>query len=199
MTVLAKSALPLSAAIILALSGCSSGSGSSASHAGGTPTATTQQPAPDASDASGGATASDGSGTASPAASGHLHACVLVSEQDATTALGAYPGTGGEQYQEGAFGGNSTCTYGVASVGVQVSASSIAGKALCDGNRQPNSVDVPGVGDRAFETPATGAQEATVYFLKGDICVSITIETPAAMGSAKDRVIALATTAAGRA
>ncbi len=193
MTVLAKSALPLSAAIILALSGCNTGS--AGSHAGGTPTATTQQPAPNAS---GGATASDGSGTSSPAASGHLHACLLVSEQDATTALGADPGTGHEATQEGAFGGNSTCNYTVASGGVQVSASSIAGKALCDGNRQPNSVDVPGVGDRAFETPATAAQEATVYFLKGDICVSITIETPASMGSPKDRVIALATTAAGR-
>ena len=196
MTVLAKSALPLSAAIILALSGCNTGS--AASHAGGTPTATTQQPAPDASDASGGATASDGSGTSSPAASGHLHACLLVSEQDATTALGADPGTGHEETQESAFGGNSNCNYQIESGGVQVRASSIAGKALCDGNRQPNSVDVPGVGDRAFETPATSAQEATVYFLKGDTCVSITIETRASMGSPKDRVIALATTAAGR-
>ena len=79
-----------------------------------------------------------------------------------------------------------------------MSASSIAGKGLCDGNRQPNSVDVRGVGDSAFETPATSAQEATVYFLKGDTCVSITIETPASTGSAKDRVIALATTAVGR-
>src|ERR1019366_1740600 len=51
--------------------------------------------------------------------------------------------------------------------------------------------------DRAFETPATGDQEATVYLLKGDICVSITIETTAAMGSAKDRVIELASAAAG--
>jgi hypothetical protein len=193
MTVLAKSALPLSAAIILALSGCNTGS--AASHAGGTPTATTQQPAPDAS---GGATASDGSGTSSPAASGHLHACLLVSEQDATTALGADPGTGHEETQESALGGSGTCNYQIESGGVQVSASSVAGKALCDGNRQPNSVDVPGVGDRAFETPATSAQEATVYFLKGDTCVSITIETTASMGSPKDRVIALATTAAGR-
>jgi hypothetical protein len=128
-----------------------------------------------------------------------LHACLLVSEQDATTALGTDPGVGHEDTQNGDFGGNSRCIYAIASGGVQVSASSIAGKALCDGNRQPNSVDVPGVGDRAFETPATSAGEATVYYLKGDICVSITIETPASMGSAKDRVIALATTAAGRA
>lgn len=161
-----------------------------------TAAATTQQPAPDAS---GGATASDGSGAPAPAASSNLHACVLVSEQDATTALGADPGVGKEDTQNGDFGGNSKCNYTIASGGVQVSASSIAGKALCDGNRQPNSVDVPGVGDSAFETPATGAHEATVYYLKGDICVSITIETPASMGSAKDRVIALATTAAGRA
>jgi hypothetical protein len=196
MTVLAKSALPLSAAIILGLSGCSPGS--AASDAGGTPTATNQQPAADASDASGGATASDGSGTSSPAASGHLHACLLVSEQDATTALGADPGTGHEETQESAFGGSGTCNYQIESGGVQVSASSLAGKALCDGNRQPNSVDVPGVADRAFETPATSAQQGTVYFLKGDTCVSITIETTASMGSPKDRVIALATTAAGR-
>jgi len=138
------------------------------------------------------------SGTSSPAASGHLHACLLVSEQDATTALGADPGTGHEETQESALGGSGTCNYQIESGGLQVSASSVAGKALCDGNRQPNSVDVPGVGDRAFETPATSAQEATVYFLKGDTCVSITIETTASMGSPKDRVIALATTAAGR-
>jgi len=105
----------------------------------------------------------------------------------------------GQETQGEDFGSNSGRNYTIASGGVQVNASSIAGKALCDSNRQPNSVDLPGVGDRAFETPATGAQEATVYFLKGDTCVSITIETPAAMGSAKDRVIALATTAAGRA
>jgi hypothetical protein len=193
MTVLAKSAFPASAAIVLALSGCSAGS--AASHAGRTPAATTQQPA---SDASSPATASAGSGASAPTASSNLHACVLVSEQDATTALGADPGVGHEDTQNGDFGGNSRCNYAVTSGGVQVSASSIAGKALCDGNRQPNSVDVPGVGDRAFETPGPDAQEATVYFLKGDICVSITIETPASMGSAKDRVIALATTAAGR-
>ena len=144
------------------------------------------------------ATASDGSGASAPAASSNLHACVLVSEQDATTALGADPGVGQEDTQNGDFGGNSRCSYTVPSGGVQVSASSIAGKALCDGNRQPNSVDVPGVGDSAFETPATSAQEATVYFLKGDTCVSITIETRASTGSPKDRVIALATTAASR-
>jgi hypothetical protein len=127
-----------------------------------------------------------------------LHACLLVSEQDATTALGADPGAGHEQTQEGDFGGNSTCNYAITSAGVQVSASSIAGKALCDGNRRPNSVDVPGVGGSAFETPATSAQEATVYFLKGDTCVSITIETTASMGPPKDRGIALAKTAASR-
>jgi len=192
MTVLTKSAL-LSAAAVLALSGCSTSSGGS--HAAGTPAATTQQPAPDAS---GAATASAGSGTSAPAASRNLHACVLVSEQDATTALGADPGVGKEDTQNGDFGGNSRCSYTVPSAGVQVSASSIAGKALCDGNRQPNSVDVPGVGDSAFETPATSAQEATVYFLKGEVCVSITIETRASTGSPKDRVIALATTAASR-
>lgn len=191
MTVLTKSALPLSAAVILALTGCSSGT----SHAGATPAATTQQPASDASSA---ATASAGSDTAAPAASSNLHACVLVSEADATTALGADPGVGKEDTQNGDFGGNSRCSYTTASGGVQVSASSIAGKALYDGNRQPNSVDVPGVGDSAFETPAAGAQEATVYYLKGDTCVSITIETPASTGSPKDRVIALATTAASR-
>jgi len=194
MTVLTKSALPLAAAMILALSGCSTGSG--ASHAAGTPAATIQQPAPNAS---GRAKASDGSSsTSSPAASSPLHACLLVSEQDATTALGADPGASHEETQGGDFGTNSRCNYTIASGGVQVNASSIAGKALCDSNRQPNSVDVPGVGDRAFETPATGAQEATVYFLKGDTCVSITIETPASTGPPKDRVIALATTAAGR-
>jgi hypothetical protein len=192
----------------LLLAACSNSSPASAAHtnteaalASGTTSATAEaavSPADPASAAATQATAAAESPTAPGASGGHLHACLLVSEQDATTALGADPGTGHEETQEGAFGGNSRCNYAITSAGVQVSASSIAGKALCDGNRQPNSVDVPGVGDRAFETPATSAQEATVYFLKGDICVSITIETPASMGSPKDRVIALATTAAGR-
>ncbi len=189
--VLRLATLTLAAAGAVLLAACSS-----SPLAGGTPTATTQQPPPDARAASGGATASDGSGTSSPAASGHLHACLMVSEQAARTALGADPGPGHEQTQEGAFGGNSTCNYTVASGGVQVNASSIAGAGLYDGNRQANSVDVPGVGDRAFETPAASAGETTVYFLKGDTCVSITIEIPASMGSSKDRAIALATTAA---
>jgi hypothetical protein len=193
MTVLTKSALLLSAAAVLALSGCSTSSGRS--HAAATPTATTQQHTPNTSDG----TASDaGSSTPAPAASSPLHACVLVSEQDATSALAADPGVGKEDTQNGDFGGSSRCSYTVPSGGVQVSASSIAGKALCDGNRQPNSVNVPGVGDKAFETPATSPQEATVYFLKGDTCVSITIEASASTGSSKDLVIALAHTAAGR-
>ena len=165
------------------------------SSVGGTPADTTQPPA---AEASGGATTSGGTGTSSPAASSPLHACALVSEQDATTALGTDSGTGHEETHASTYGANGTFNYTIASGGVQVRASSIAGQALCDGNRQPNSVDVPGVGDRAFETPATSAQEATVYFLKGDTCVSITIETTASTGTAKDRVIALATTAAGR-
>ena len=67
---------PVTAAIILALSGCSTRS--AASHAGGTPTATTQQPAPDASDASGGAKASDGNGDVRSSRKQQSARCVLV-------------------------------------------------------------------------------------------------------------------------
>jgi hypothetical protein len=194
MTVLTKSALLLSAAAVLALSGCSTSSGGS--RAATASTATTQRPAPNASGAT---KASDGSSSSAPAASAPLHACVLVGEQDATTALGADPGVGKEDTQNGDFGGNSTCVYAVPAGGIQVTASSIAGKALCDGSRKSNSVDVPGIGDKAFETADTSAsREDTVYVIKGATCLIITIEAPASAGSAKPLVVALAKNAAGR-
>jgi hypothetical protein len=194
MTVLTKSALLLSAAAVLALSGCSTSSGGS--RAATASTATTQRPAPNASGAT---KASDGSSSSAPAASAPLHAFGLVGEQDATTALGADPGVGKEDTQNGDFGGNSTCVYAVPAGGIQVTASSIAGKALCDGSRKSNSVDVPGIGDKAFETADTSAsREDTVYVIKGATCLIITIEAPASAGSAKPLVVALAKNAAGR-
>jgi hypothetical protein len=199
MTVLTKSALLLSAAAVLALSGCSTSSGGS--RAATASTATTQLPAPNASGATKASEtkASDGSSSSAPAASAPLHACVLVGEQDATTALGADPGVGKEDTQNGDFGGNSTCVYAVPAGGIQVTASSIAGKALCDGSRKSNSVDVLGIGDKAFETADTSAsREDTVYVIKGATCLIITIEAPASAGSAKPLVVALAKNAAGR-
>lgn len=200
MTVLPKSALPLSAAaaILLALSGCNTGSATS--HAGGTPAATSQPPSPTASDATSQATASDGVTTTPEATSGTEHACALVTQQEATTALGTDPGPG----QESTTGTVGNCVYGAASSVVRVSVDPVPGKAAYDNARStvtsanPASVvDVPGVGDGAFETPS-GASEATVYFYKGDTYVEITLGVAAATGPPKDQVIALATTAAGR-
>ncbi len=57
-------------------------------------------------------------------------------------------------------------------------------------------VDVPGVGDRAFEAPS-GASQTSIYFVKGQTEVSIDLAVPAG-APPKDKAVALATAAAGR-
>jgi hypothetical protein len=192
MTVRPKTAAPLGAAVavILAVSGCHAGpSGSSgASQQSRAASAPTDQ-----------AITVAGSG-APPAAGGKKHACSVVTEQEASTALGADPGPG-QETPPGA-GGAGGCVYGAGSsvVRVTVDASGV-GKAIYDGDRSSypsaSATDVPGVGDGAFEI-TTSASQVTVYFYKGGTFVSITLDTAATTGPPKDQVIALATTAAGR-
>jgi hypothetical protein len=147
---------------------------------------------------------SSGSVPSSAAAAGPAaapHACTLVTQQEATAALGADKGAG----QESAPGvpGVGDCVYGTttgAGVRLTVDASGV-GKAIYDGDRSSyptgSTADIPGVGDAAFEI-TTSTSQVTLYFYKGGTFVSITLDTGAATGSPKDKVVALATAAADR-
>jgi hypothetical protein len=192
MPVLPNFTLPVAAAaaIVLAVTGCQA-SGSAGS---------SQPPAPAASAPSSQGTAAAGSPTTPAASGGNDHPCLVVTEQEATTALGADPGPG-QETPPGA-GGLGTCVYGAGSSVVRLSVdTSGVGKAIYDSDRSSypsaSTTDVPGVGDGAFEIATIGSQ-VTVYFYKGGTFVSITLGTAATTGPPKDQVIALATAAAGR-
>ena len=175
MSALPKFALPLTAAsaLILAVSGCQAGSAS---------------------------TTAAGSATTPAVSGGNQHPCSVVTEQEASTALGADPGAGQETPPGAA--GLGTCVYGAGSSVVRLSVdASGVGKAIYDGDRSSypsaSATDVPGVGDGAFEI-TTSASQVTVYFYKGGTFVSITLGAAATTAPPKDQVIALATTAASR-
>jgi hypothetical protein len=196
MTALPKFALPLTAAaaLILAVSGCQAGVSASGS------AGSSQPPAPAASAPSSQVPAAAGSTTTPAASGGDGHPCSVVTEPEATTALGADPGPGQESPPGAA--GLGTCVYGAGSSVVRLSVdASGVGKAIYDGDRSSypsaSTTDVPGVGDGAFEI-TTSASQVTVYFYKGGTFVSITLGTAATTGPPKDQVIVLATTAAGR-
>ena len=195
MTTLRKP-VPLAVAtgILLALSGCSQGGPASGS-------AGTGQPSPAGSAVP--SQASPGATADTPAtATANAHPCLVVTEQEATAALGADPGPG-QETPPGATG-NGTCVYGSAQSVVRLTVdSSGVGKAIYDGDKSTVSganaalvVDVPGVGDAAFET-VSGASSTTIYFYKGTTFVEITLGIPTGEPP-KDKTILLATNAAGR-
>ena len=167
----AIAATVLGLACVALVSGCSAG----------------QQAGPAAP--SGSATAS---ASAKPASHGSADACTIVTEQDASAALGADPGPGVPDAQSGV----TACTYGAAPSMVSVHVSP-AGKAEFDQmHGQPvegaTPVDLSGIGDAAFGI--FQAPLASIAFYRGSSYVSIVIF---ADGS-QDRAVTLATAAAGR-
>jgi hypothetical protein len=161
---------------------------------------TTKPPATAASAAATQAATAAGSTTTPGASGGNQHPCSVITEQEATTALGADPGPG--QESPPGVGGLGVCVYGAGSSVVRLSVDgSGVGKAIYDGDRSSypsaSTTDVPGVGDGAFEIATIGSQ-VTVYFYKGGTFVSITLGTAATTAPLKDKVVALATNAAGR-
>ena len=190
MTVLTKCALPLSAAVILALTGCSSG----ASHAGATPAATTQQPASDASSAAtqaAAATAGTGSPAPAGAAGGKVKACSLLTEQELTPLLGSDPGPGADNSDST----TTACAYtgaGVVTIVVDHSAGKSGFDSFCGTTQK-----VSGVADGACLTIVGGAV-AAMYILKGPDLVSINIQAGLDAKITPDALTALGKTAAGR-
>ena len=135
--------------------------------------------------------------TAGPAAAstGATDACTLVTEQDASTALGTTSGLG----KEAGSSHSSQCVYGD---GALIITTDDQGKTSFDTQRSAITAapkgswkDISGVGDRAFEAHA--GPEVTVTFYKGTIMVSIILSgsSPHAPTSA---AIAVAKSAASR-
>lgn len=118
------------------------------------------------------ATSSIGTSTTKPAAvssgGNGLTACDLITEQDASTAIGAPAGPG-------AAGGAATLSECIYGDGALIISMKTDGKAFYDTEHTAanakGATDVPGVGDSAFQ--AGTDQNSTLAFLKGTTVVSI--------------------------
>ena len=108
-----------------------------------------------------------------------MTACALITEQDASAALGraAGPGTGG------GTAAASECIYDQGSLIVSMR---LASKAFYDTShaqaKAKGASDVPGIGDSAFE--AGPDRFCTLLFLKGTTLVSILFGGPGAQAHA---------------
>jgi hypothetical protein len=131
--------------------------------------------------------------TAAPDGGTDTMACGLITEQDATAAIGspAGPGTSGGSP---AF---SQCNF---DEGALIISMKTQAKALYDTARASlqagRFTDVPGVGDGAFETGGGASPLVTLEFYKGTTLVSILLAPD--NGSGKDAIIAVAKIAASR-
>jgi hypothetical protein len=150
----------LTAAGCLLLAGCADTTGSARQATGATGAT--------------GATSGAATATAQPAAAGPAgvtSACTLVTEKDASTALGTASGRGDETTSTH----SSQCVYGQ---GALIVTTDDQGKTEFETQRSALSAapagswhDITGIGDGAFE--AHSGPEATVTFYKGEIMVSI--------------------------
>lgn len=137
--------------------------------------------------------------TVRPASTGTTDVCSLVTEQEATTALGADPGVG-RQSTPGPKG--SVCTYGDilgTSPVLTVVLRPTGGKSALDNDKfiDRQGVDVSGVGDAAYGVFDGG--NATVSFYRGGAYASIGLGSSQIGASPqRDHAIALARMAAGR-
>jgi hypothetical protein len=129
------------------------------------------------------------------------NACSLVTEADATTALGTDPGPG--TANTGAHD-SSQCHYGAyQSKLVLVNITPTQGKPAYDNMRNNadtgkagSAVDVAGVGDAAFEVDSDGS--AGIFFRKGDALVLVSVVFYLAPSPPTDQARALAKLVAGR-
>jgi hypothetical protein len=119
-------------------------------------------------------------------------ACALITEHDATTALGTDPGPG-----ESAPG---HCIYAAGAASMNITVRSIPDGAASFNRLRTatgsHAVDVPDIGDAAFGT--FQGSISVVSFYKGDTLVAVELATGAATTSSKDQTTALAKIAASR-
>jgi hypothetical protein len=119
-------------------------------------------------------------------------ACALITEHDATAALGADPGPGEEAPGH--------CIYAVGAASMNIIVQSLPDGAASFGRLRTaqgsHAVDVPDLGDGAFgifEGPI-----AVVNFYKGDTLVAIELAMTGTTTSSQNQTTALAKLAAGR-
>jgi hypothetical protein len=118
---------------------------------------------------------------AAPAGGSGMTACGLITEQDASTALGKSVGKG----TAGGTAALSECVYAYSGGELLVSMKTDS-KALYDSSRVAalgkGAPDVPGVGDSAFKSGTP--QSCALLFVKGTTLVSILLGGPAAQTAA---------------
>lgn len=142
------------------------------------------------------------SGSAKPipsAASSHPRAttaCALITEQDATTALGSDPGAGTADVS----GTSSSCSFGQYPNLLTVNLVAVHGKAdfdhLTGRDTSHTLVALSGVGDAAFAL-AKG-EVANVWFTRGDAMVTIALVESAAGTNPQDVAMTVAQAADAR-
>lgn len=166
----------------LLLAGCGAAQPSTADAGGAHPAAPAAVPSSTAN-------AAATSKPAAPAGGGGLTACGLITEQDATTAIGSTVGPG----TAGGTAALSECIYGDGALIVSMRTDSLAFYETSQtAARARGATKVPGVGDGAFEAGA--GQVTTLLFLKGTTIVSIILSAP----GAKDAAVAVAKIAAAK-
>ena len=198
------SALGITLALGVGLTGCSSTAASTAAStpalAGGRPTVTAESttsanvPAPTASIA-------PASKSTQAAPTGAVpDACGLVTERDATAELGADPGRG----KPFSSHGSTQCQYGsYQSVFLLVNLTPTNGRAGYDNLRKARKpgaavtvADLTGVGDRAFQVSERNT--AGIFFNQGDAVVAVSLTIATATSPPLAHTLALAKLAAGR-
>ncbi len=143
----------IASAAALMLAGCSTGTSSAGQSATGTTPAVSSSPA-----------------VAVPAAA---TACALVSEREASAALGSDPGAGTEAVD----GSNSSCKFGNYPTLLTVNLISTTGKTDFDHLKSQDTggklVPVSGLGDEAFAV--TEGPAASIWFTHGTAMVAIVV------------------------
>lgn len=132
-------------------------------------------------------------------------ACALVTEQEATAALGADPGVGKSQ---GRAGAGQKCTYqGAGGIFLSVGINPLVTRAQFDDGKQKTKdnyqaqgggtvQDISGIGDTAFV--ASSDHGGACEFLKGTLLGGVTIISPAVMTSPAAVLTSLCRTLVGR-
>lgn len=193
-------------AVASALTACTllaaCGSGSSPSRTVTPPLSSTAASRGAAMSATAGAATADvtPTSTAGTTSTGSGSACTLVTEHDATTALGTDPGRGSAFSSHG----STQCQYGTYQTQfLLVNLTPSRGRAGYDivhshqkAGQNVRAVDIAGVGDRAFEV--TAPHTAGIYANKGDALIVVTITSPTAPDSPTVPVLALAKLVASR-
>ena len=135
--------------------------------------------------------------TPAAAATGSTHACSLITQAEAATALGADPGPGEET---AAARGASSCIFGQSPSLVTVNLVPTQGKAdlahLVSGVPGGKLSPISGVGESGYSF-AVGPS-AGVWFVKGDALVAVAIVATGASNGSAANALTLAKLAAGR-